>query len=98
MVEIGVVAEAYSRSDSIGLTGEPVLADRARAGLVRLQARGDDEVKIYRPVTVLVGVLLVIAAGLIRLALPEQMLETRPATAVCGTSASRWTARTSPSP
>lgn len=31
--------------------------------------------KIYRPVTVLVGVLLVIAAGLIRLALPQERLE-----------------------
>ncbi len=41
--------------------------------------------KLYRPSTILVGVLLIIAAGLIRLALPEQVLEDKTRYAVRGT-------------
>jgi hypothetical protein len=42
-------------------------------------------VKIYRPSTILVGVLLVITAGLVRLALPEQVMEDKTRYAVRGT-------------
>jgi hypothetical protein len=42
-------------------------------------------VKVYRPSTVLVGVLLIIAAGLIRLALPEQVMEDKTRYAVRST-------------